>query len=381
MRLGDLHERRAELFAEIQRLANPLARADGHDIARIEKAVNRLHAERAEVEEAARVARREWEDLVGPWRAAVAIAAQPLLEAHARQALDAAAEVQAEAEFFRDAGARFPWLVAAPPQSPSALWTLKTFCRRLLGEVTIEMSSDPVFHGYAFCWDDFYQPAEDWPHRQKLARGALDTRSTKLHCHHLTEGDDYGGVESGNLEIWEDSQGIACQFSIPADRYGAYALMRGINDRSVNGLSFCFTPYRNHREIINGEEIEIITLAVVHELSIVPTGSCYSARCWPADASPYDLPFGLRLLAESFEEGLVARARRNLEQTDREAADFNSAARLHPGCFPSAPMPQQGRRGHASRAPPATFKFRPPQELLDRIDAILAHAATLRGRQ
>jgi hypothetical protein len=137
MKLRDLHELRSACMVEIQALAVPLQKADGHQVSKIEKAINRLHAEREEIEERIREARHAWSELVEPWRLKVREAALPVLQADAERTLAAGEEFQAGCDRLSAAAAMFPWIMS-PPLSPPPLAFWKVFLKRLIDPGCIE---------------------------------------------------------------------------------------------------------------------------------------------------------------------------------------------------------------------------------------------------
>jgi HK97 family phage prohead protease len=231
------------------------------------------------------------------------------------------------------------------------------------------------FRGYGFLYESLYEPREgdDSPfdrRRSGFTRNpVLTAANMELRGHHYAD-EVFGSVSDGFLEAWLDPYGLAVSFDLPSDHPRASLMARDIYSHKLNGLSITFTPLRYHHAIEDGEEVVVVNQAILEEVSIVDSPRCWAARCWATD--DLNLPSGLARLNEKWEQGQVEHARRNLEQTDREAISFINAARpLHPVCLPSTPtMPQHGRRGHASRVPPATSPVSWP-EVNAKIDAIL----------
>jgi HK97 family phage prohead protease len=245
------------------------------------------------------------------------------------------------------------------------------------------------FRGYGFLYDSHYMPGEDLDppfNRSSFgfrASSALSMATMELRGHHYDD-EVFGSVNDGFLEAWLDPYGLAVSFDLPADHPRASLMASGIYSHKLNGLSITFTPLRYHHAIEDGEEVVVVNQATVSEVSIVDSPRCWDARCWATD--DLNLPSGLARLNEKFEEGLVERARSGMERSDREHRNFmTNAARLNPMRSPSASVMPRGRRGVSDEAPrrPSVHapKWRPPQQMLDDIDRILADAATLRGRQ
>jgi hypothetical protein len=246
------------------------------------------------------------------------------------------------------------------------------------------MNDDPenrLYRGFAYVFGSWYDAWPDPPfngHRSGyVPDSSIDMSNVRLCCHHIDgEGDDYGSTADGHLQLWKSDFGVAAAFTLRSDRRGTGILAAGINSRKSNGLSLTFEPISHHRTLERGEMIVVIDKARAIELSICDDGRCWDVRCWPRDALESDsVPTGIRRLAEHWEQGLA-------NQANVTHAQHYNAAGLKTGRLHSAPAPQQGRRGLAlPRRPPHApgAKWRPPQQLLDDIDAILRDAEAMRA--
>lgn len=168
------------------------------------------------------------------------------------------------------------------------------------------MSWRQGIHGYAARWGVETQPLRR-PNAPHLSRPARFTKGCFIYdpAHvavwFMHNGHQcFGTGPVIGLDVWDDDYGLAFAFTPPPT---AYSLVCGIAEGRYAQCSVGFGLTAGRLEPMRGGTGDVVTSAVLTEISIVPFGACPGTACWHSANVAGGLPSHATALAPRWAQG------------------------------------------------------------------------------